>query len=378
MIRLERIALREIRLPLKEPFRISSGVCTERRIMLLELFDASGVVGWSECVAGEEPNYSAETIDIAWMAIRDWLAPRVLGGRLDGPQGVHALLERDIAGHNMAKAAVEMGCWEVAARLEETSLSRLLGGTRDRVATGISIGIQKDVDALVERARRAVAEGYRKVKVKIQPGADVEYVRAVRDALGPGIALMADANSAYRLADADHLARLDELGLLMIEQPLGRDDLVRHAALQKRLRTPICLDESITDVERCEDMITLGSGRIVNIKPGRVGGFTPAKRIHDLCRSNGIPVWCGGMLESGIGRAHNVALASLPNFTLPGDLSPSSRYWARDVVRPEWTMDCDGLVPVPAGAVGMGVEPEVDRIDELTVRREMLAARSAR
>ena len=372
MLQLERITLREIRLPLKEPFRISSGVCAERRIALLELHDASGATGWSECVAGEEPNYSAETIDTAWHAMREWLAPRVLGRSIDEAEGVFALLDRDIAGHNMAKAAIEMGCWELEARLRATSLSRLLGGTRDRVPTGISIGIQASADALVERARRAVTDGYRKIKVKIQPGADVAYVRAVRDALGGAVSLMADANSAYRPADADHLAELDAFDLLMIEQPLGRDDLVRHAALQKRLRTPICLDESITDIDRCEDMIALGSGRIVNIKPGRVGGFTPSRQIHDLCRAHGIPVWCGGMLESGIGRAHNVALASLPNFSLPGDLSPSSRYWAKDVVSPEWTMDGDGLVPVPTGKVGMGVEPDMDRIDSLTVRREVL------
>ena len=375
MLRIERIVLREIRLPLREPFRISSGVCTERRIALLELTDAAGVTGWSECVAGEAPNYSAETIDTAWHAIREWLAPRVLAVRIDGAESVHDLLDRDIAGHNMAKAALEMGCWEVAARLQETSLSRLLGGTRDRVPTGISIGIQASAAGLVERAQRALAEGYRKIKVKIRPGADVEYVRAVRDALGSEVSLMADANSAYHLADADHLAELDAFGLIMIEQPLGRDDLVRHAALQKRLKTPICLDESITDVDRCEDMIALGSGRIVNIKPGRVGGFTVSRRIHDLCQRHGIPVWCGGMLESGIGRAHNIALASLPNFSLPGDLSPSRRYWERDVVTPEWEMDRDGLVPVPVAEIGMGVTPDMDRVDGLTVRREVLGAR---
>jgi O-succinylbenzoate synthase len=374
-LEIESITLREIRLPLREPFRISSGVCTERRIALLELADASGAVAWSECVAGEEPNYSAETIDTAWHAIKEWLAPRVLARRIAGPECVFDLLDRDIAGHNMAKAAIEMGCWALAAVHQETSLSRLLGGTRDRVPTGISIGIQESPDALVTRAQRAVADGYGKVKVKIRPGADVDYVAAVRRALGSGVSLMADANSAYRLADADHLARLDEFGLLMIEQPLGRDDLVRHAELQKRLRTPICLDESITDADRCEDMITLGSGRIVNIKPGRVGGFTMSKRIHDICMAHGLPVWCGGMLESGIGRAHNVALASLPNFSLPGDLSPSARYWERDIVTPEWTMDREGLVPVPVTIAGIGVTPDMARIDELTVRREELAPR---
>ena len=373
-LQVESIALREIRLPLKEPFRISSGVCTERRIPLLELTDASGARAWSECVAGEEPNYSSETIDTAWHALREWLAPRILGQRIDGPEAVHDILERDIAGHNMAKAALEMGCWALDAERRGLPLSRLLGGTRDRVPTGISIGIQESPDALVARARRALADGYRKIKVKIQPGADIEYVRAVRDALGGDVTLMADANSAYRLADADHLARLDDFGLLMIEQPLGRDDIVRHAQLQKRLRTPICLDESITGVDRCEDMIASGAGRIVNIKPGRVGGFTVAKRIHDLCMLHDIPVWCGGMLESGIGRAHNVALASLPNFSLPGDLSPSARYWERDIVTPEWTMDRDGLVSVPLDRPGIGVTPDLDRIDDLTVRRELLAA----
>ena len=376
-LQLERIALREIRLPLKEPFRISSGICTERRIALLELTDASGMVAWSECVAGELPYYSAETIDTAWHAIREWLAPMVLGVPIDRPESIHRLFEHDVCGHNMAKAAIEMGCWDLEARHRDMSLSRLLGGTRDRVPTGISIGIQDSPEALVTRARRALADGYRKIKVKIRPGADVEYVGAVRQALGDDVSLMADANSAYHLSDADHLAKLDAFGLLMIEQPLGREDLVRHAELQRRLRTPICLDESITDVERCEDMIALGAGRIVNIKPGRVGGFTVAKGIHDLCEQNGMAVWCGGMLESGIGRAHNVALASLPNFSLPGDLSPSARYWARDVVIPQWTMDRDGLVPVPTGRPGIGVEPDIDYIDDLTVRREELVAGAA-
>ncbi|HEX6057993.1 MAG TPA: o-succinylbenzoate synthase, partial [Gemmatimonadaceae bacterium] len=239
---------------------------------------------------------------------------------------------------------------------------------------GISIGIQESPEALVARAGAAATQGYRKVKVKIRPGADVEYVRAVREALGPGVAVMADANSAYTLADADHLAELDAFSLTMIEQPLGDDDLVRHAELQRRLRTPICLDESITSLDRAEDMIALGSGRIVNIKPGRVGGFAPSIAIHDLAMRHGIPVWCGGMLESGVGRAHNVALASLRNFTLPGDLSPSARYWERDIVRPEWTMDPEGMVDVPLDRPGMGVDVDVDRVDDLTVRREVLAA----
>jgi O-succinylbenzoate synthase len=371
-LHIERIELREVRLPLREPFRISSGVCTERRIMLLELHDASGASAWAECVAGEEPNYSEETIDTAWHAITAWVAPRVLGRTFERPGLVHEALARDFRGHQMAKAAVEMGCWGLAAVTAGTPLARLLGGTRARVVTGISLGIQPSPAALVERALLAVAQGYRKVKLKVQPGADVAYVSAVREAVGPDVQLMVDANSAYTLDDADHLAQLDAFALLMIEQPLGPDDLVRHATLQRRLATPICLDESITGLERAEDMLTLGSGRIVNIKPGRVGGLAVSIAIHDLCRRNDVPVWCGGMLESGIGRAYNVALASLPNFTLPGDLSPSRRYWERDLVTPEWTMDDAGTVGVPLCEPGIGVTPDLDRIDALTVRRTTL------
>jgi O-succinylbenzoate synthase len=287
---------------------------------------------------------------------------------------VRALLDENIKGHPMAKAALEMGCWGLAAEAAQVSLSSLLGGTRDRVPTGISLGIQSEPAALVARAEAAVAAGYRKIKVKIRPGQDVAYVRAVRRALGTGIGVMADANSAYTLADADHLAELDAFDLIMLEQPLGDDDLVRHATLQRRLKTRICLDESITSVDRAEDMLALGSGKIVNIKPGRVGGFSASRAIHDLCERAGVPVWCGGMLETGIGRAYNVALASLPNFSLPGDLSPSARYWHRDVVTPEWTMDADGMVPVPTDRPGLGVTVDRDFLDSLTVRSEELTA----
>jgi len=373
MLLVDRITLREVRLPLKEPFRISSGVVTERRIFLLELHDAGGISTWSECVAGEQPNYTAETIDTAWYAIEKWIAPRVLGVRFDGPEGVHTELNRDLRGHPMAKAAVEMGCWGLAATAEGIPLSKRIGGTRDRVATGISLGIQANPDALVQRATAALAQGYRKIKVKIAPGSDIAFVRAVRDALGHDIHLMADANSAYRLSDADHLAQLDEFNLIMIEQPLGADDIRQHAELQRRLRTPICLDESITSVDRARDMIALGSGRIINIKPGRVGGYAASLAIHDVCQQSGIPVWCGGMLESGVGRAYNVALASLPNFTLPGDLSPSARYWERDLVAPEWTMDADGMVPVPRSRPGIGVTVDMDRVNALTARITTLA-----
>lgn len=374
MLVIDRITLREIRLTLKEPFRISSGLVQERRIALLELADRDGVTAWSECVAFQLPNYSSETIDTAWLAIREWLAPRILGRELAGPEAVHAVLDKDIRGHNMAKAAVEMGCWGVTAEAQSVSLSALLGGTRDRVATGISLGIQREPALLVQRAQAAIAAGYRKIKVKIQPGQDVEYVSAVRDAIGSAIDLMADANSAYTLDQADHLARLDAFNLIMLEQPLGDDDLVRHAQLQARLSTPICLDESITSIDRAEDMIFLRSGRIINIKAGRVGGLRVSKAIHDICRNAGIPVWCGGMLETGIGRAYNVALASLPGFSLPGDVSPSARYWERDIVAPEWTMDLEGMVRVPRDRPGIGVTVDADFIDSLTDRSETLSA----
>jgi O-succinylbenzoate synthase len=372
MLRIEQVVLREIHLTLKEPFQISSGTQSRRRIVLVELRDVDGVTAWGECAAGELPSYSYETADTAWIALRDWVVPRVLGRPFAGPEEVHPHLEHNFRGHNMAKAALEMAMWDLAARKEGVSLSRKLGGTRERIEVGISLGIQETPAALVERAKRALERGYRKVKIKVKPGSDVQFVRAVREELGPEAPLMVDANNAYSLADTAPLEALDDLGLMMFEQPLDHEDLMRHAELQKRLKTPLCLDESITSVDRAEDMIALRSGRIVNIKPGRVGGFTQSKAIHDLCQEHGIPVWCGGMLESGVGRAHNVALASLPNFTLPGDVSPSERYWERDVVRPEWAMDREGFVEVPVGKPGIGVEVDLDFVDDLTVRLEDL------
>jgi O-succinylbenzoate synthase len=371
MINVSRIRLREIRLPLKEPFRISSGVISDRRILLLELTDASGASTWSECVAGESPNYTPETIDTAWTAITQWVAPRVLGTAFAQPGEVHTALDKDFRGHNMAKAAVEMGMWGLAAEMARLPLSRFIGGTRTSIATGISLGIERTPEALVAKARAAVAEGYRKVKIKIMPGSDVQFVRAAREELGPAAPLMADANNAYTLDDIEPLVKLDGLDLMMIEQPLAWDDIVRHAELQRRLETPVCLDESITSLDRAIDMHTLGSGRIIIIKPGRVGGFGPSIAIHDFCEQHGIPVWCGGMFESGVGRAYNVALASLSNFTKPGDVSPSARYWERDIVTPEWTMDA-GMVRVPLDRPGLGVDVDRDRVENLTVRTHVL------
>ena len=373
MLEIVRITLREIRLPLREPFQISSGTMTERRIAVLELEDASGAVSWSECVADAAPNYLPETIDTAWLALVKWAIPRVLGQQFSAPGDVHAALERDFRGHLMAKAAIEMGMWGVEAERTGLPLSRLIGGTREEIDVGISLGIQATPEALVEKARAALAEGYRKIKIKIKPGKDVAYVRAAREAF-PAAPLMADANNAYTLDDTSALVAMDGLGLMMFEQPLAWDDIVRHAELQRRLKTPICLDESITSLERAQDMVTLDAGRIINIKPGRVGGFASSIAIHDYAESNGIPVWCGGMLESGIGRAYNVALASLPNFLKPGDVSPSARYWSRDVVTPEWTMTPAGTVRVPLHRPGIGVDVDRDRIEDLTVRMEVIGA----
>lgn len=374
MIRIQEITLNEIRLPLKEPFRISSGLCTERRIMLLKVRDVDGVTVWSECVAGEYPNYTSETIDTAWLSISEYVAPRVFGAEFEQPAHVHPALELNFRGHNMAKAAVEMAAWALVAQRDGIPLARLIGGTRTEIATGISIGIQASPEALVERVRLALADGYQKIKIKIEPDHDIEFVQAVRNAY-PDAPLMADANNAYTLKDAARLKLLDHLHLVMIEQPLAYDDIVRHAELQHMMNTPICLDESITSIDRAEDMITLRSGRIINIKPGRVGGLQQSRAIHDLCAKHAIPVWCGGMLESGVGRAYNVALASLPNFTIPGDLSPSARYWARDVVTPEWTMNSQGMMQVPLDKPGIGVTVDENRIADLTVRSQTLLAR---
>ena len=373
MIHLDRIILREITLPLREPFRISSGEMRERRILLLELFDTDGASTWSECVVDDAPNYSPETIDTAWPTITRWLAPRLLGHAIPAHTDVHRILARDVRGHPMAKSALEMGCWALAATQAGMPLARLLGGVRTEIATGISLGIQRDIPTLIAKVNDAIAAGYKKVKIKIAPRSDVEWLAAVRASCGDDAHLMADANNAYTLDDADRLVALDPLKLMMIEQPLAYDDLVRHAELQKRMKTPLCLDESITSLERAQDMITLGAGRIINIKPGRVGGFAQSIAIHDLCEAHDVSVWCGGMLESGIGRAYNVALASLSNFTLPGDLSPSARYWSQDIVSPEWTMD-RGMVTVPLEQPGIGVEVDRARIDSLTVRTAELRA----
>ena len=371
MISINRVSLIEIKLPLKEPFRMSSGEITDRRILLVNLQDDDGFCGWGECVAGEYPNYNPEIIDIAWSSISQWLVPIILGQSFEHPNKVTQQFGKNIRGHFMAKAALEMAIWELRATRENISLAKLLGGNRKKISTGISLGIQASPENLVKKAKTAYQAGYQKIKIKIKPGLDFNYLEAVRHELGPEAPLMADANNAYHLADTEHLIKLDSLNLMMLEQPLSWDDLADHATLQKQLKTPICLDESIVGLSSVKAMFALKSGLIVNLKPGRVGGFQASKQIHDYCRTRKVPVWCGGMHETGIGRAHNIALASLNNFIFPGDISPSARYWEKDIISPEWTMDGEGQVTVPFDKPGMGVVVNRDRISDLTLRSQV-------
>ena len=373
-IYIDKLVLRELALPLKSPFLSGAGTISTRRILLIELWDREGCVGWGECVALDTPGYLPETIDTAWVALVEWLVPCAIGKSFGGPADIYTALRAEVRGHNMALAAIEMAAWDLAARQRSVSLATMLGGTRDEVSTGIALGFQDSIDALLDQAEEALAAGYARLRVKIGPGKDTALLEPLRARLGPDAALMADANGAYTLGDAELLRSLDVFALEMLEQPLPWDDLVRHATLQPQLSTPICLDESLTGPDRVGDMIALGAGRIVNLKPGRVGGFVPSLVIHDLCKAHGIPMWCGGMLESGIGRAHNVALASLPGFTLPGDLSPSARYWSRDIVDPEWTMDAQGMVRVPRTDPGIGVALDLERIEALTTRKQEFRA----
>ncbi len=367
-IHIDRITLREIQLTLKEPFQISSGTTTTRRILLLEVEDKEGVTVWSECVAGEKPNYFPETIDTARIAITQYIAPLILHKSFRHPREIKALLDPVIRGNSMAKATIDMAAWAIMAEKQGKSLASLLGGVQTEIPVGISIGIQSSPQALADRVRRALEEGYHKIKIKIKPGFDIDYVKAVH-----AENLMVDANNAYTLADIDILKQLDQFNLMMIEQPLAWDDVFEHAELQKQLRTPICLDESIANVAKVREMIALGSGRIVNIKAGRVGGLTEALAIHDLCQKHTIPVWCGGMLESGIGRAYNVALASLPNFKFPGDLSPTDRYWKEDIVEPEWIFNKNGKMTVPFDEKSIGVTVKKDMVERITTHKEILA-----
>ena len=360
---LREVELLQLELPLVTPFRTSFGTQTVRRVLLVHLL-TDGPEGWGECVAMEEPLYSSEYVDAAEQVIERQLLPRLDAGPLDAAAVNVAM--RPVRGHRMAKAAVEMAVLDAQLRAQGHPLAELLGATREAVDCGVSVGIMDSIPRLLEAVSGYVEAGYRRIKLKIEPGWDLEPVREVRRLVGPQMPLQVDANTAYTLADAQHLARLDEFGLLLIEQPLPEEQILGHAHLARTVRTPICLDESIVSAEVAAEAIELGACAIVNIKPGRVGGYLEARRIHDLCAERGIPVWCGGMLESGIGRAANVALAALPGFTLTGDTSASDRYYAQDITAP-FVLE-DGRLRVPTGA-GLGVEVLRDVVDSLTVSR---------
>jgi len=369
-MRIDAIFLRELRLPLVKPFQTSFGTTTERRILLVEL-RGEGLTGWGECVAGEHPFFSDETVDTAWLVINQELAPLLAssdpehGGKCPG-------IFRHVRGHRMAKAALENAVWDLEAQMKRIPLASLLGGTRETIDCGVSIGIQPTLEQQLAEVEKEVGAGYQRIKLKIKPGWDVHVLEAVRHRW-PDIQLSVDANSAYRLNDADRIVTWDEFNLLMIEQPLWADDFYFHSMLQKRLETPICLDESIRNRRDALAAIEMESCRIINIKCGRVGGFSEAIAVHNAAQERGVPVWCGGMLETGIGRAHNIALSSLDNFTLPGDVSASKRYWKEDIIEPEVVVSPKGEITVP-DTPGRGFDVRRDLVEKLTVRKEEIRA----
>ncbi len=367
-MKIEAITLREIHMPLVHFFETSFGRTYSRRILLLTAH-CDGVDGWGECVTGEDPFYSSEWIDSSWITISRYLAPVVVGHLIGSGREVPNLFGK-VRGHRMAKAALENALWDAEAKQKNVSLWKLLGGTRKEIACGVSIGIQDSVEQLLERIQTELAAGYRRIKVKVKPGWDVNVLEKIRSGWAD-ITLSCDANSAYTLDQAEHLRGFDQFNLLMIEQPLWHDDIYYHARLQKELRTAICLDESIVNARAAAMAIEMGACRIINIKVGRVGGFSEAVKIHDLCHESKIPVWCGGMLESGIGRAHNIALSTLENFRLPGDVSASKRYWKEDVIDPEVEVSPRGLITI-SDKPGTGYLVKQDLIEKLTVRQETI------
>ena len=367
-MRIERIELRHVKMILVSPFVTSMGTEYDEEHIIVRV-DADGVTGWGESVAEGTPFYSYETVPTAWHILKDFLIPSVLGKDLTSIDEAIAGYAK-VRGHMMAKAGLEAALWDAFAKTKGISLSNMIGGTRKKIDVGVSIGIQSSVAELLKKVEGYLAEGYKRIKIKISPGFDLQFVEALRREF-PGILLQVDANSAYTLDDIDLFKKMDKYNLSLIEQPLGYEDIYDHSKLQRELKTPICLDESIHSLDDTRAAIELGSCRIINIKPGRVGGFTESKLIHDYCASRNIPVWCGGMLESGIGRAGNVALASLPNFTLPGDISASKRYYKEDIVEPEFVVNPDGTMNVPVNP-GIGVEVNMSALDKVTVRSEAL------
>ncbi len=360
--------LRWITMPLLAPFRTSFGTVRSREVLLVRAV-TEGAEGWGECVAMSGPLYSSEYVEAAAGVLRDHLVPALTAAAPTSATAVASALAA-VKGHRMAKAALETAVLDAELRAEGRSFGRELGAVRDRVPCGVSVGIMDSIPALLDAVGGYLSEGYVRIKLKIEPGWDVEPVRAVRERFGDGVLLQADANTAYALSDARHLAALDPFDLLLIEQPLDEEDVLGHADLARQIRTPVCLDESITSAASAAAAIRLGACQIVNIKPGRVGGYLEARRIHDVCAAHGVPVWCGGMLETGLGRAANVALAALPGFTLPGDTSASGRYYATDITEP-FVLD-QGHLPVPTGP-GLGVTPDPERLAETTTRVEWIA-----
>ncbi|MGH9862798.1 MAG: o-succinylbenzoate synthase [Candidatus Acidiferrales bacterium] len=365
-MKLDALTLREVRMKLKAPFETSFGVTQERRILLVEAH-AEGLSGWGEITAGEEPSFSSETTDTAWYVVKEVIAPLLVGKTLPSAAEAAAALAR-IRGHEMAKAGVENALWDIEAQQKNLPLWKLLGGVHEEIACGVSIGIQKTLDALLAKIEKELAAGYQRIKIKIKPGWDLEPARAIRER-HRGVKLMVDANSAYSLDDAAHLKKLDAFFLMMIEQPLAWDEIYQHAKLQAQLQTPVCLDEPIHNARHAQAAIELRACQIINIKLGRVGGHSSARKVHDVCQKSGIPVWCGGMLESGVGRAHNVAMSTLPNFSLPGDVSASQRYWDEDIIEPEVTVTAQGTIRVPT-APGLGFAVRRARVEQLTARHE--------
>lgn len=353
MMKIEKIEVRRLHLPLKNPFEASFGVLAKRDFLLISAH-GGGETGYGESVAMPFPFYNEETTDTILYMLETFMIPMVLTNKIEAPQDVNRLFE-PIRRNNMAKSAIEGAVWDLYAKQKGISLAQALGGKRKEIDVGVSVGIEPSVEDVVKKVEGFVAEGYKKIKVKIKPGFDIALIDALRKRFGDSLPLMADANSAYTLDQMDVLKKLDQYNLIMIEQPLAHDDIVDHALLQKQLKTPICLDESIHSAEDARRAIELGSCKIINIKIGRVGGLTESKRIHDLCQAHQVPVWCGGMMESGVGRAHNIAITSLSNFTIPGDTSASSRYWAEDIVVPEVNFLKPGILGVPEGP-GIGYD----------------------
>jgi O-succinylbenzoate synthase len=365
-MKIEAITLREIRLPLVHFFETSFGRVYSRRILLLTA-SCEGVAGWGECVAGEDPFYSSEWIETAWATIKDYLAPAVLGRSFVAAHEVSGLMAK-VRGHRMAKATIENAAWDAEAKQKQQPLWKLLGGTTREIECGVSIGIQDSIEQLLDKVETELAAGYRRIKVKVKPGWDINVLERIRSRW-PDIVLSCDANSAYRLDEVEHLRKFDRFELLMIEQPLWNDDIYYHARLQRELKTAICLDESIRHARDAATAVETGACRIVNVKVGRVGGFSEARKVHDVCQDNNVPVWCGGMLESGVGRAHNIALSTLQNFRLPGDVSASKRYWAEDIIEPEVVVSAQGTIMV-SDEPGTGYRIREHLIERLAVRKE--------